>query len=306
MILQPLVTFVQISDTHLTPGDSNEVRQSHYSPELYARIQESLRREAEKKSDHSRDVPASVASKTLVNEINNLPFDIDFVLHTGDVMTDAETLEEYHQSAVEIYQHLRCPIYYLPGNHDDPPTLRQLNPNVQYDHDTMDYVIEHNGVRVLCLDSRSNGIDHAGGFSDEQFDWFRKQLAVAPNQPTIIALHHPPLGMGRDQVSELGFARGDELHAAIKQSGARVDVVLSGHVHQPVDTIQDGVLYTTVQSPFFPPGDFPVVTSREYEAQMRPGFNVVIVTSNRTYIRHYTYPHPDYVAISPETQSVSD
>lgn len=305
MTSQALVTFVQISDTHLTPGDSGELRRSHYSPELYARIQESMREKAEKNVDHSRDVSASVASKALVTEINSLPFDIDFVLHTGDVMTDGETLEEY-QDAVEMYQHLRCPIYYLPGNHDNPPTLRQLMPNVKYDLETMEYVIEHNGVRILCLDSRSNGIDHAGGFSDEQFGWFRKQLAVAPNQPTIIALHHPPLGMGRDQVSELGFARGDELHAAIKQSGARVDVVLSGHVHQAVDTTQDGVLYTTVQSPFFPSGDFPVVINREFKLAVRPGFNVVIVTPNRTYIRHYTYPHPDYVAISPETQRMSD
>jgi Icc protein len=305
MTLQPLITFVQISDTHLTPGDSGELRPSHYSPQMYARIQESMRQQAEKRVDHSRDVPASVASKTLVNEINNLPFDIDFVLHTGDVMTDGETLEEY-QAVVDIYQGLRCPIYYLPGNHDAVPMLRKLVPNVKYDHDAMDYAFEHNGVRVICLDSRSNGIDHAGGFSDEQFAWFRKQLSVAPNQPTIIAVHHPPLGMGRDQVSELGFARGDELHAAIKQSGARVDVVLSGHVHQPVDTIQDGVLYTTVQSPFFPPGDFPVVASREHEPQVRPGFNVVIVTANRTYIRHYSYPHPGYVAISPETQGISD
>jgi 3',5'-cyclic AMP phosphodiesterase CpdA len=272
---------------------------------LFAQIQESLRRQAEKKVDHRCDVPASVASKTLVNEINNLPFDVDFVLHTGDVMTDGETLEEY-LSATEVFQQLRCPIYYVPGNHDDPPTLRQLMPNVHYDHDTMDYVVERNGVRILCLDSRSYGIDHAGGFSDEQFAWVRKQLAVTQNQPTILALHHPPLGMGGDQVAELGFARGDELHAAIKQSGARVDVVLSGHVHQPVDTIQDGVLYMTVQSPFFPPGDFPVVNSREFEPQVRPGFNVVIVTSTRTYIRHYAYPHPEYVAMSPESQTMSD
>ena len=289
MTNQALLTFVQISDTHITPGDNTDFRPHHYSAQLIARLKEMSGNGSN--MGHIHDVPASIASRTLVDEINNLPFSVDFVLNTGDVMTDPDSVEEY-QAVTDIYQHLKYPIYYMAGNHDLVPALRTLMPNVTINQPTLDYVIEQNGARVICLDSSTHGVDHGGGLSDKQLAWFREQLAKAPQMPTVVAVHHPPLSMANEMLDVFGFHRGEELHAAIRESGSRVDAVLSGHIHQAVDTIQDGVFYTCVQSPFGQTPFYPALSPQAHESKPNPGFNIVIITAERTFIRRYSYANP--------------
>ena len=55
----------------------------------------------------------------LVDAINALPFPVDFVLHTGDVMTDPTEEREY-MVARYMLGALKLPVYYLSGNHDKP------------------------------------------------------------------------------------------------------------------------------------------------------------------------------------------
>ena len=284
-----LLTFVQISDTHITVGDKTEFRPHHYSERLTAYMANLAKKGIN--VGHIHDIPASVANRALVQEINALPFPIDFVLHTGDTMTDPDTVEEY-EAVTEIFRDLNVPIYYMAGNHDNVPALRSLMPTVTTTGDTFDYVISQNGARVICMDSASNGVDHAGGLSDAQIEWLRDLLAVDKAMPTVIAIHHPPISLGNDMLDFFGFAKAETLRDTIRQSGANVSVVLSGHIHQAVDTIQDGLLYTCVQSPFGQMPIFPALSPSTHPYRGNPGFNIVIVTEEQTYIRRYAYTNP--------------
>src|SRR5690606_21680916 len=86
-----LLTFVHISDTHL-----------HSDPTFTGAF--------------TNIVPRPGVEAT-IRQINDLPFEIDFVLHTGDIMTDPQQEAEY-ELARDLLGTLRYPVYYLAGNHD--------------------------------------------------------------------------------------------------------------------------------------------------------------------------------------------
>jgi 3',5'-cyclic AMP phosphodiesterase CpdA len=287
---QTLLTFVHISDTHLTPGDSREFRQSHYSPRFMNFIAE-LQAKGVDLGSHDGGVPASVANRALVEAVNALPFPLDFILHTGDVMTDPDTVDEY-ETARAMFTQLRAPVYFLRGNHDHLDGLRTLMPTVTAAHGTLDYVIEHNGVRVVCVDSATHGEDHGGCLSAEQLVWLETALLTEPEKPLLAAIHHLPMKLENDVLDFFGVANGDAVHTIYKKAAPRLQAVFFGHIHQIIDVVQDGVLYTTVPSPVSQPNILPGGLQGAGHHAPSPGFSVVVVTSERTYIRRYTYPMP--------------
>ncbi|MFQ3567547.1 MAG: metallophosphoesterase [Aggregatilineales bacterium] len=280
-----LLKFAHISDTHLVPGDHQEFRPHHYSERLLALFKEAFERG---EIGHRTEPKPSVASRALIDEINRLPFELDFVLHTGDIQTDPDTVEEYEATRT-VMAALNYPIYYLPGNHDLLDGVRSLMPDMAVEGETFDYVIDRGGVRVICLDSATHGRDHAGGVSEAQLGWLRDRLAEVPDARVIVAVHHPPLSFGFKMLDLFGFANGEALHQVLSSAAPRVQVVLSGHVHQSVDIIQDGIYYTCVQCPTGQIAFWPGLDAISQSAPDNYGFNIVIVTAERTYVRRYPY-----------------
>jgi UDP-2,3-diacylglucosamine pyrophosphatase LpxH len=74
--------FVQITDTHLGYEDNNE------------------------------------RTAKVVEMINKLPFDIKFVVHTGDVFQNNVSDKSVTSDADRIFSMLNYPIFFVPGNHD--------------------------------------------------------------------------------------------------------------------------------------------------------------------------------------------
>ncbi|HZD11805.1 MAG TPA: metallophosphoesterase, partial [Candidatus Binatia bacterium] len=80
--------FVHISDTHIGPSTRYE-RHGHNSYRCARRV---------------------------VEIINRLPQRPDFVIHTGDVVTDPDA--KAYRLAAGVFAQLDVPIYYVVGNHD--------------------------------------------------------------------------------------------------------------------------------------------------------------------------------------------
>ena len=85
-----LLTFIHISDTHI-PTDPAYTTQ------------------------HAT-VPPYEGAQKLVQQLNNLPFTPDFVLHTGDVTYDPDP--EAYRNSKDILSGIPFPVYYVAGNHD--------------------------------------------------------------------------------------------------------------------------------------------------------------------------------------------
>ena len=126
-----------------------------------------------------------------INELNPIP---DIVILTGDA-TDTGSQEAYIHLK-ELLNHLKVPIYLIPGNHDDREQMRKAfsssyMPKIGF----LQYVIDNSSVRIICLDTLVEGKDH-GLICPERFCWLEKSLREKPEKPALIFMHHPPAKTG--------------------------------------------------------------------------------------------------------------
>jgi hypothetical protein len=85
------------------------------------------------------------------------------------------------------------------------------------------------------------------------------------------------------------ITNGEALHQVLLQGKERLRGVFFGHVHQSISMYRDGILYTSALSSWSQYHAWPgqVETVRDEGAE--PGFNVVSLTHDQTYIRPYRF-----------------
>lgn len=165
----------------------------------------------------------------------------DALVLTGDLSQD-ETLHSY-QHLRSAFQDFDMPIYWLPGNHDNPALMSQVL-------NTPPWIAQKNfqlgGWNVVLLDSTLPGCTY-GKLSTATLSWLDACLNANPKQPTLIALHHPPLLVGSTWIDDLGLHESQTLLDVIDRH-AQVKGVIFGHIHQAFDTIRNGVRYLATPS----------------------------------------------------------
>ena len=222
-----MLKFIHISDTHLHPDPA------------YG-------------ADPTRGRPsARYGVEALVRAINAVPFEPDFVLHTGDVAYDSDPAA--YGVAREVLGKIRWPVYYLAGNHDDRAALQRTMLDVPAEGviNPFHYTFDASGVQVICLDSTGPGVVPPRGFvSREQIDWLHALCAKADDdRPMVVAVHHNLLPVGAPWWDEfMRCTNGEYVHRALLPARHRIRGVFFGHVHQNVDTVRDGILYASCAS----------------------------------------------------------
>lgn len=260
-----LLTFVHLSDTHI-----------HADP-LYT---------GDIASFSSRPGVAA-----LIQEVNALPFHVDFVLHTGDIMTDPEHLEDY-LIARDILSQINRPVYYLPGNHDRPDGIRQFLMGqliAAPSEGQMYYEFDMNGVQVIALDSHLPGTA-AGIISDEQLAWLASLVKRPDDRPLIVALHHHPLLLGAPWLDTIPLTNGETLHQILLHARHRLRGVFYGHIHETTTTIRDGISYVSALSAWFQTRTWQGQQEPFQDPVQIPGFHVITITTQDTFIRSYRVP----------------
>jgi Icc protein len=233
--------------------------------------------------------PPNVCARALVEAVNALPFQPDFVLHTGDVVYDPDP--RAYAAARDIFSAVRCPIYYLSGNHDDKVMLQTLMLDCKLPLVPFDFEFQIRNVQVVCVDSHGTGSEPAGMISDSQLarlaDICRDE---SDERMLIVAVHHNVLATGIPWWDELmGMAGGEDFHKALLPAQPRLRGVFHGHVHQQVDTLREGILYSGVSSTWYQMHAWPEQTDTIGDAIGQPGFSVVTVTPKQTFIRRHLF-----------------
>lgn len=259
------LTFVHISDTHI-----------HADP-YYSK-------------DYA-DVTPHAGALALVDAINTLPFEPDFVLHTGDVAYDPDP--EAYSVCLSILQQIHYPVYYVAGNHDHSPTLQKVMLNRADPLPTLHYAFEANGIQVVCMDSNGPADPPAGYIVDEQLEWISGLCQAADERPMVIGIHHNVLDVGIPWLDNyMGVRNGMMFHEAILPARHRIRGVFFGHVHQNIEMIRDGILYSSCLSSWTQFQAYPGMTHTTSDQHAEPGFSVVHLTENQTFIRRYRFPLP--------------
>jgi len=262
------VYFVHISDTHIGPNPDY----SQYG---------------------SSPLPCA---RRLVEVINDLPHKPDFVIHTGDVVADPDPAA--YQSAARTFAMLNVPIYYVNGNHDTAADIRHFLPmgphkNEGSDPDRLSYSFEVSGFRFLVLDARGpDEIDPNGLLPQSQIDLAAKVISEG-DQPLAIFIHHPVLPMNSIWMDEnMLILNGRELHEVLLSGAHRLRGVFHGHIHQPMQTFSDGIMYVSAASAFTQFGAWPDDRVTRFNPELDPGFNFVHLLQDRTIVHQHSFRCP--------------
>ena len=193
-------------------------------------------------------VDSAAGLRAAVESINALELQPDIVLATGDLVNDG-TSAQYDRFDALIAD-LRAPLVPLPGNHDDRRELRRRHPDALPtggDDTPIDHVLDSGEVRVVCLDTTIPG-RHDGRLTEPQLAWLDATLSAAPDRPTIVAQHHPPLPSGMAWMDRYCSFDGCDAEAVVIGRHPQVAAVVSGHLHRALHARFAGTISITCPS----------------------------------------------------------
>lgn len=170
------------------------------------------------------------ALREVVAAIDSLPNPVDAILVSGDLAEHAAPSE--YELAAELIGALGVPIHVLPGNHDDRATMRKVLDLPGEPDAPLDYAADLGPLRLVVIDSTVPGEVH-GDFEPAQLEWLDAELAGAPEQPTIVAMHQPPLVTGiADWDGVIMTAADRRALAAVIERHPQVRAIVGGHLHR--------------------------------------------------------------------------
>jgi 3',5'-cyclic AMP phosphodiesterase CpdA len=171
-----------------------------------------------------------------IDAVVHLPQAPVAVTITGD-LTDTGRPEEYAHLR-DLLSPIECPVYLLPGNHDERRGLREAfcdHPWMRDEDrgDFIQYAVDLGGLRLVAIDTVVSGASH-GALCELRLRRVAEQLDEAPDTPTIVAMHHPPFRTLIDHMDEIGLLEGAPALATIVARHAQVQRVICGHVHRSI------------------------------------------------------------------------
>lgn len=133
--------------------------------------------------------------RAVLERLERAPHKLDFLVLSGD-LTDHGDRDSFAKIAAVLGE-MPCPLLPLVGNHDDREELRRAFPDTPREDEFVHYVVERDGLRIICLDTFEEG-RHGGAFCIRRRDWLKAQLAAGGDTPSVIFMHHPPIVSGID------------------------------------------------------------------------------------------------------------
>ena len=166
--------------------------------------------------------------------LRNLSPQPSLLLVTGDIVNDGDDAQSYHRYR-EAIADLPFPVFPMMGNHDSRAPFCALFPDLPTADGFIQYAIEDYPLRILALDTLEVG-RHGGGFCEKRAAWLAARLDEAPERPTLIALHHPPVSTGIGWLTENPEAEWvGRLHAVVS-GRSNIVAMVAGHVHRQIIT----------------------------------------------------------------------
>ncbi|HEY5430584.1 MAG TPA: metallophosphoesterase, partial [Solirubrobacteraceae bacterium] len=107
-----------------------------------------------------------------------------------------------------------APVYALAGNHDDRETLRRCFGLGGAAGEPVQYAMDLGALRLIALDTTRPGED-GGELDSHRLRWLDAELARAPDQPTLLAMHHPPFAIGIAVWDAIGLPAADRRALAV-------------------------------------------------------------------------------------------
>ena len=223
--------FVHVSDSHVSAARERRARDLARLEQLVARLT----------ALHASGVP------------------IDFVVHTGDLVDDADhpdTTPETTRAALDVLDALPVRWFLLNGNHDrrafltvgarDATGVRANGRGEVPVTDAAGVAVRRVGdAQLVFVDAnpeRGGQADLDGIVGDAAIETLGRRIDEHPGRSALF-LHYPPLP--QEATWPGACVGGEALHAALAARADRVHGVFVGHNHRALHHQRDGVLYVT-------------------------------------------------------------
>jgi 3',5'-cyclic AMP phosphodiesterase CpdA len=171
-------------------------------------------------------------TRTVMDYLEDLPYDLDAVLVTGDI-ADHALPAEYEQARRLLTS--RHPVVVCPGNHDERAAFRQYLLGQPGSAEPINQVHRAAGIVIALCDSSVPGKDE-GFLEDETLEWLQDVLARTSDAvPVLVGFHHPPVPLHVsfvDGIRQFGEAR----LAVLADRHPNLAAFLCGHAHTPAAT----------------------------------------------------------------------
>ncbi len=170
----------------------------------------------------------------------------DLVVLTGDLVQRGLPEEYAHLKA--LLAPLSLPMVAIPGNHDGRESMRAafLHDGYLPRSGVLDFSIPFGGLTIIGLDTLIPGED-GGRLCAAQLSRLDSTLALAPDRPTLILMHHPPFLTGMAGMDAIGL-EGREAFAEVVRRHKQILRILCGHVHRAIDRPFAGTIAGTAPS----------------------------------------------------------
>jgi 3',5'-cyclic AMP phosphodiesterase CpdA len=192
-----------------------------------------------------------------IDQINNLGYTPDFVIHTGD-LTHLSSPEQFDQ-VKQMLSKLQTPhVFTVPGEHDSVDDAGQKYRSVFGAGTRGDgwYSFDVAGVHVIALVNTLN-LKKLGHLGVDQLEFVEKDVAGLSSDTPIIVFSHIPLFA---MYPDWGWGTDDATQALSYLSRFSSVTCLNGHVHQLFSKTEGNVTFysgTTTAYPLPHPGDGP-------------------------------------------------
>jgi Icc protein len=185
--------------------------------------------------------------KKTIDDINALPVQPSFVVHTGD-LTHLSKPQEF-DTVKSMLSRLKAPLVVMPGEHDVIGSPDNYNAAFgSKDAPKGWHSFDMNGVHFVTLVNVFN-FEIDGKLGQDQLDWVTKDLAAQKASTPIVVFGHVPLYALYPQ---WGWTTEDG--AAVLAQLARFDAatVLNGHIHQIIQHTEGNIRFATAASTAYP------------------------------------------------------
>jgi 3',5'-cyclic AMP phosphodiesterase CpdA len=162
----------------------------------------------------------------------------DMLVLSGDITDKGD--EESYRKTRELIDRCPFPVWPMCGNHDVRDELLRAFPQVTPEDGFAQYVVEQDGLRIVFLDTLDEG-RHGGAFCERRQAWLGERLAEAPDTPTLIFMHHPPVVSGIAWMDPDPEEPWVQRFAAAVRGAKQVVAIHCGHLHRPLMTTFEGI-----------------------------------------------------------------
>ncbi len=172
----------------------------------------------------------------VLDSARTAPEEPDLILLTGDLAQD-EALPTYQRLTESLKGCFSCPIYWIPGNHDN---LAYMQETLATDWIKTDKQILCQDWQIILLNSQIPGKEVEGYLAKTELAFLEKCLTDYPSHHTLIAMHHHPLPLDCPWLDNINITNAKEL-LQVLDAHEQVKGVIWGHVHQAFATTRNGI-----------------------------------------------------------------